>query len=398
MRDELERRRAAGRRGACRPGARSASSARTFVSSACTRPRCRAPASPTLAPPGRRLRGGPGGRGGTGARGRARSGGRARRSRRGARRRSDRRPPSRSRIAIRPPATIPRTGRRCFRGSCRRRPRRNGCRRRRRRPGRRSCGRAGGGRRGSRGCSRRRRRRSRPAVAATARSCAATLPPRGNAQEPHALVPRGHLGSTMRVGRVGRRVRRDHDPEPVLRVVEREQVFEPSADHRLLVVRRHDHRDARRGVRARDGPRPQARQDGGEQRVAGMRPADRAQGSPEKALRDHGGHASTRAGCVSPLPRWSDRCWGVRVDALDGWFPRRISLDARCLPVGGRRAGAAWRRQCKRGLRGCSERRELPGHTRARQGASRPRRASTLSSTWTGRTALRTSGPPRART
>ena len=128
--------------------------------------------------PGRRPRGGRGGRGDTGARGRARSAGRARRSRCGARRRSDRHPPSPSRIATRPRAAGPRTGRRRLRGSCRRRPRSVGAAD----VGDLRVGEAADEQAegvGAQSVFASENATISPLVAATARSCAATLPPRG---------------------------------------------------------------------------------------------------------------------------------------------------------------------------------------------------------------------------
>ena len=82
--------RAARGRAACRPPARSPSSARTCGPCAGTRPRCSASASHTQLPEVRTPRAGRAAPSGTGTRGRARTGGRRRRSPSGARRRSSR--------------------------------------------------------------------------------------------------------------------------------------------------------------------------------------------------------------------------------------------------------------------------------------------------------------------
>jgi hypothetical protein len=70
------------------------------------------------------------------------------------------------------------------------------------------------------------------------------LPAARRTHEPHPALP---VGADEVVGAVGRRVG-DHDElELLTRVVELEQVLDAARDHALLVVRGHDHRDARLG-------------------------------------------------------------------------------------------------------------------------------------------------------
>src|ERR1043165_6469710 len=75
--------------------------------------------------------------------------------------------------------------------------------------------------------------------------------------------------------------------EPVLRILEREEVLDPRADDVLLVVRGHDQRDAGRDVVLLYVARAQAPQPGRGERVADVRPREPAQARPEERLPDH---------------------------------------------------------------------------------------------------------------
>jgi hypothetical protein len=113
-------------------------------------------------------------------------------------------------------------------------------------------------------------------VSRTARFWAAA----GAADEPHALSARGH-GPHQLVGAVGGAVGGNQDLELGRRVVERQQVLQPARDHRLLVVGGDDDAHGRFHVALVHPAGMGPRQQGGEQRVAGMGPDERAQGDPE---------------------------------------------------------------------------------------------------------------------
>ena len=95
------------------------------------------------------------------------------------------------------------------------------------------------------------------------------------------------LGDALddRVRPVLRGVGRDDDLESVGRVVESEEVLEPAADHRLLVVRSHDDRHRRRPRWvAGDGAAPDARERARRERVADVGPGEGAERPPEERL------------------------------------------------------------------------------------------------------------------
>ena len=105
------------------------------------------------------------------------------------------------------------------------------------------------------------------------------------ANQPYAGLA-GHDRLDQLVGAIVRRVRGDDDLEPVGRVVEGEQVFEPPLDHRLLVVGGDDHRHARRGRLPANGSAPDAGGEGRRQWIRGVRPDERAERGPEDDLDD----------------------------------------------------------------------------------------------------------------
>ena len=90
-----------------------------------------------------------------------------------------------------------------------------------------------------------------------------------------------------RVGPVRRAVGGDDDLDALGRVVEREQVLQATCDHALLVVRGDDDRDLGRLVLPADRPRPETRERGRRERVARVRPGERAGADPEEGPGDH---------------------------------------------------------------------------------------------------------------
>ena len=99
-----------------------------------------------------------------------------------------------------------------------------------------------------------------------------------------------------RVGEIRRAIGRDHDLEALGRVVERECVREPPANHGFLVVRRHDQRDGRGLLGLAHGARAHPREHAHRERISGMRPGEGAERPPERRARDHAASISrTRA-------------------------------------------------------------------------------------------------------
>ena len=120
------------------------------------------------------------------------------------------------------------------------------------------------------------------------------LAPARTADEPHPSVPLGEPLDEC-VHAVGGRVRGDDDLEPT-RVVLRQKALDDLLDDRLLVVRRDHDRDTRRDVLRRHTHPPQGGERRHEERVAHMRPEDRAEAGPEEDLEDdHRGADRTRA-------------------------------------------------------------------------------------------------------
>ena len=115
------------------------------------------------------------------------------------------------------------------------------------------------------------------------------------AQEPNARI----LGRELlddRVRAVGRAVGGDDHLEPLVGVVERQRVLDPSADHLLLVVGGDDESHRGRHVALAHGTRPQAREHSHRRRVACVRPGERGERAPERRPRDHAASNSlTRA-------------------------------------------------------------------------------------------------------
>ena len=105
-------------------------------------------------------------------------------------------------------------------------------------------------------------------------------------EQPHACV----LGCDLaddRIRKVGRPVRRDHDLERVLRIVERERVLDAAANDGLLVVGGDDERDRRSLLRLANRPRSETRERSHRERIAGVRPRECAERTPEETLRNH---------------------------------------------------------------------------------------------------------------
>ena len=120
-------------------------------------------------------------------------------------------------------------------------------------------------------------------------------------EKANAQVLGGNLADDG-VGEVGRAVGRDDDFEPLSRIVECQRVLDAAADHRLLVVRRDHQRNGRRLLRLAHGPRPHARQHAHRERIARVRPAERAS-EPQNTARTITRRASPgRARDTAPSP------------------------------------------------------------------------------------------------
>ena len=127
------------------------------------------------------------------------------------------------------------------------------------------------------------------------------LAPAGAVEQPHAAVT-GRRLLDERVRPVCRGVGGDDDLELVRRVVELEQVLQPSLDHRFLVVRRDDDAHRRLGLAvAPHRPRAQAGRRSGGERVGDMGPRQRSQRAPEERLQQQHG-ASVRGEIVASAP------------------------------------------------------------------------------------------------
>ena len=111
--------------------------------------------------------------------------------------------------------------------------------------------------------------------------------PAAGAAEQADRGARGGDGLDEPVGAVLGGVGGDHDLDPLGGIVECEQVLEPPLDHRLLVPGGDDHAHARQHVLPADAPPAHARSRGRRQRIAGVRPAERAERRPEERSSEH---------------------------------------------------------------------------------------------------------------
>ncbi len=115
----------------------------------------------------------------------------------------------------------------------------------------------------------------------TARSCAATLPPRG-----FEITFTSRILERDLLGPVGRGIGGDDELELVARVVELEQVLDAARDHRLLVVGGDDHRHRRLDVGLANAARRDAREQGREGGIEDVRPREQHERGPEEDLDD----------------------------------------------------------------------------------------------------------------
>ena len=148
------------------------------------------------------------------------------------------------------------------------------------------------------------------------------LPGALHAQELHVRRARGELLDDL-VGAVGRAVGRDDDLESLRRVVELEEVLDAARDHVLLVVGRDDHGHVGSRVVLADRARAEAGERSRGNRVAGVRPRERAEAAPEHGFQKHGATiASARAAVCREVAGVVDlraaRELPVRVLVVDG--------------------------------------------------------------------------------
>ena len=109
------------------------------------------------------------------------------------------------------------------------------------------------------------------------------LAPARAADEPDAAVSEA---LDELVGPVGGGVGGDDELQPVPGIVELEQVLQPPLDHGLLVVGGDDHGYARQLGALADGPGAQAGRRSCCERIAEVRPRERAERGPEENLDD----------------------------------------------------------------------------------------------------------------